>query len=808
MASLYRWIRQKINRRIQALSYTGIGLILIGAVMALWNTYHTYSSYDSKIRDIRERLSLMTELAADSEEIILHSRGYYVYLDPKEYDAIFQSRTRMEQDLAGLESKNLTPAEADAAARVKAFFNNYFKDTLPRAAEFAQNRDFEAIKNLIYASGSNPVNEILMSVKSAQNASETLLASESDKLMRQLVDQGIFLIAFILLILVLLILGSRQLGKDISRPLAALSQVAVRHSDGSDIPDPLIRRMDEIGSLSRVLKEMLHQNRENEEELTAQNEELSAQQDELQAQQSELQDAISKMQENEAFLRKLNRFTRSLSQSFDKKELLANIIRQLTQLTGMEKGLFVSMDGSGSYASFGMDEEDAESAARKAASGGLARAFETKLPYARERDALEEERISHKGRMISCDLFLPILNEENEPAAGIVLTRVGRVIEPKEIEDFIGYATQIALSLSNLALYETAEGQRRMINNILDTIHEGVQVMDVSGKIVQINATMCELFGVNPAEVDLSTSTPDTYRAFLSRHVEDPDALIGFIRQAAAGATPEKSTRYRILGEPGKIIEIYGENLVRGGRMTGTLFVHRDITKEYEVDRMKSEFVSTVSHELRTPLAGILGFAELMLHRELSPDRQRKYVSTIHLEAQRLTDLINDFLDLQRIESGKQVYDMKPVDLPDLLNEIVQVQQALTDKHRLSFRESGGTALVSGDADKLRQAFVNLVGNAVKYSPDGGSVEVSCLRQGSSVRVTVRDEGLGIPEEAKADLFAKFFRVDNSDRRKIGGTGLGLAIVKEIVDGHGGKVEVESVLGEGSTFAVTLPAVS
>lgn len=240
----------------------------------------------------------------------------------------------------------------------------------------------------------------------------------------------------------------------------------------------------------------------------------------------------------------------------------------------------------------------------------------------------------------------------------------------------------------------------------------------------------------------------------------------------------------------------------------GTIFVHRDITKEFEVDQMKSEFVSTVSHELRTPLSSVLGFTELMLTKDLKPERTKKYLTTIYQEAKRLTSLINDFLDVQRMESGRQTFEKRYEDLTPILETVIENQKVNAPSHQFVIEKETDCTIVLGDKDKLSQAFTNLISNAIKYSPDGGHIFVRLRDDDDRIHIDIEDEGLGVPEEAIPNLFTKFYRVDNSDRRRIGGTGLGLTIVKEIVETHEGSIHVSSELGEGTTFTVTLPVVT
>jgi signal transduction histidine kinase len=223
--------------------------------------------------------------------------------------------------------------------------------------------------------------------------------------------------------------------------------------------------------------------------------------------------------------------------------------------------------------------------------------------------------------------------------------------------------------------------------------------------------------------------------------------------------------------------------------------------------QLKSELVSTVSHELRTPLASILGFTELLLQRDIKPERREKYLTTILNEAKRLTALINDFLDIQKMEAGKQSYKKEYITLLPLLDKVIDFQQVNTKRHAISLESFIKDPIILGDQEKLEQVFTNLINNAIKYSPEGGNIKVEVSQTAKELKVAIMDYGLGIPVDAIDQLFTKFYRVDNSDRRKIGGTGLGLVIVEEIVKAHDGRVTVQSELGKGSRFTVIFPIV-
>jgi signal transduction histidine kinase len=290
---------------------------------------------------------------------------------------------------------------------------------------------------------------------------------------------------------------------------------------------------------------------------------------------------------------------------------------------------------------------------------------------------------------------------------------------------------------------------------------------------------------------------------YLARSIARP------VREAASGAArfSEGDLSLRLKeggpGEVGELTRAFNEMAERLER------AHKDLEEQNaqlrESDRMKSELVNTVSHELRTPLAGVLGFTSLLLTRDFDPEKRRHYLGVVDAQARRLAELIDRFLDVRRIEEGGFVRVEEPVDMAGLLTEEAQLYGAQSDDHQVEVNIPTRPLAVRGDPDGLKQVIGNLLSNAIKYSPDGGTVELAAELEGDSVRVVVRDEGMGIPPAEQPRIFTKFFRGDVASSG-ISGTGLGLALSRDIVESHGGRIGFTSAEGEGTTFWLELPS--
>jgi len=246
----------------------------------------------------------------------------------------------------------------------------------------------------------------------------------------------------------------------------------------------------------------------------------------------------------------------------------------------------------------------------------------------------------------------------------------------------------------------------------------------------------------------------------------------------------------------------------------GTVSIFRDITKEVEVDRLKTNFISTVSHELRTPMTSIKGYADLLLMGAAGElySGQLGYLSIIKQNAERMHMLVNDLLDISEIGAGEMALNLQALDISDIVTEIVDehINGRIAKEGKSLTIEANIAAplsLINADSKRIIQILTNLVDNAFNYTPEYGRISVSVYSDDDNVCVAIEDTGIGISDDDLANIFDRFYRSDEADVQKVSGTGLGLSIVQTLVDMHGGVLNVKSKEHEGTTFTICFPIV-
>ncbi len=377
---------------------------------------------------------------------------------------------------------------------------------------------------------------------------------------------------------------------------------------------------------------------------------------------------------------------------------------------------------------------------------------------------------------------------------------------PAESDDELGRLSkainEMSLQLQNKI--EEISREKDYLQTLLRGIMEGVLVVDARGRILMVNNALRQLLSLpphvedrTPLEIIRNAELERTLRQVLQ---DGENTTLELTLPAPEGKTFEVNVVSISPSPAGMLKEDEGRR--------GVIAVFHDITRLKELEKIRRDFVANVSHELRTPLTTIKGYAETLLEGALKEDVASHFVQVIKRHSDRLEKIVEDLLILSRIESKEFQLKMEPLSASDLIGDVLDFIKEPLNKKKISVSvdEIPPTLLVFGDRQYLEQVFTNILDNAIKYGHERGRIVISATeRDQREVEISVKDDGIGIPKEDLLRVFERFYRVDKGRSHDLGGTGLGLSIVKHIVQAHGGRIWVESQLGEGSTFYFTLP---
>ncbi|MHB1006240.1 MAG: sensor histidine kinase [Chloroflexota bacterium] len=420
--------------------------------------------------------------------------------------------------------------------------------------------------------------------------------------------------------------------------------------------------------------------------------------------------------------------------------------------------------------------------------------------------------------------LLKIIREQSPDTACVVITGFGtldRAVEatkrgawefiskpftPDELNATLGRALERRrLGLEARRLREQTESsllnlitEKSRLRSIINCMVDGVLVTNRDGQLVLTNPTVLGMLGLDESRCVGRPASEAGLMPELAELIDNPSS------EDEGLVTRELVVDDAVL--MANVAPVRDEQ----GAVIGAVAVLRDITRLKEIDRVKSQFVRMVAHELRAPLGAISQYMDVLLNSSvpIDPQRQKNMLHRCQDRTHGLLGLIDDLLDLSTIEAGRAARNLERLRVGSLLAEVVEVfrPQAEARDITLALDVPIDEPTISADPQDIGRVFTNLIGNAIKYNRDGGSVRVAVSRHDDMVRIDVRDSGYGIPIEAKDQLFEEFFRVNMPATERVTGTGLGLAIVKRLVEAHEGIVSVESELGRGSTFTVLLPA--
>lgn len=368
------------------------------------------------------------------------------------------------------------------------------------------------------------------------------------------------------------------------------------------------------------------------------------------------------------------------------------------------------------------------------------------------------------------------------------------------------------VALDNARLYREVAQARDQLDIILQGVTDGIIVYDTHSQIIYANEAAAQMTGYTSIQDMLQTPPPGIvarYEIVDEQGLPFPHSRLTHIRVFAGEREAQAIIGYanRTSGQPkhwllAKSRPVLGEN----GNMAMVITIIHDVTERMQIERRKDEFISMTSHELKTPVTSLKGFTNVLQRRltKQGDEQGLHYLARIDAQLNKLTKLISDLLDISRMQTGKLAFQVEAFDLDRLVHETVENVQAATTTHQILI-EGRTDARVLGDKDRIEQVFINLLTNAVKYSPRANKVLVRLSRDQACCIVRIQDFGIGIDETHQQKIFERFYQVTDPEEKTYPGLGIGLYISSEIVERHQGRIEVQSRKGEGATFTVILP---
>ncbi|MBW7476692.1 response regulator [Paenibacillus oenotherae] len=789
-----------------------------------FTVYNRLSGLRDRIETQIDKQEQAVEVEWNFQKVASNYRGYIAYgreeFHTEEENARKSFRSALPAWQTGYEGDTATSLQI---ARIADLAENYFSN-IDKGIALKKEEQMDEINTLSQTITTPLLNQIgdeFDAIRTQQQQAIHALLKEERALSTMLiVIQVGILIGFLAIAFLLL----RYIHRYVISPVLLIKKAIEEIGSGSYNVLASSNREDEIGQLTNGIVRMAVELERRDNDLNAQlrlvseqHDELEAQNEEILAQQQEQEEILLKLTEKERQLSLINWYQQLLTGYGDMALFLQHTVPALVEVLKHDSSMVVlkNQREPGTYDilyTYGYSQSLPGERISELY-GPAAKAITEKNHLRRARPLSGMERGVHAGYEFAYDDYYPLYSKEDDVTGFLLLTSYGShtgtphnqsVAEALVKQFSLAFFAQLAqedrlqnakllavlndeLQKEKLALQEQGE----LVDGILSSTQEGMIMCNGQGEVLFANRRFVELFG----PVQMGTA------------LDQDHAIADKIQHAIRGQASEFREQFSFASNSGAVryYELYGcalNDQIHGSRY---LLCFRDRTEEEKADLLKSEFVSIVSHELRTPLASVIGFIEILLHRKVTPEKQKVYMETVYKEANRLSNLINDFLDLQRIESGNLKLQLVPIDVDRFIEEVAATWQS-KQSHEIRLELSERASFVKADQGQLTQVLHNLISNAIKYSPQATGIDVRVVTSGDIVRIEVQDYGLGIPEGAKDRLFDKFYRVDNTDRREIGGTGLGLAIVKEIVEAHGGRIEFTSRLGEGSTFAVTFEA--
>ena len=502
--------------------------------------------------------------------------------------------------------------------------------------------------------------------------------------------------------------------------------------------------------------------------------------------------------------------TRAMTSRLDLSSVLRLILTSAAEMTGAEVGLIALSQPDGSLvvrATYGIPSH-------------LISRFEpllTDIPRLvdlQQRTGWQIPDLNRRLALVAQAVGMPLdqvvslpLTVDGEPLGVTYLFRAGNLAFTRDDRRLLmAFAAQAAVAVRNAQLYSDLVAGRQRLAAVIENSADGIMILDSQRRVEIVNRALLTMTGLTREQ---AIGRPCD-RVLQLQNVRGHDLCTEELDETQL---PMQGTVYAEgdLVRPGRGRLVVGVRYTplwdEAGHLRNFIVNIVDITRYREAEEMKSTFISVISHELKTPVALIKGYATTLAREDAHWDQQalREGLQVIEEESDRLNRLIDNLLDASRIQAGALELELGDVNLPQLMRQASERFATQTDRHRFVLDFPPSFPIVIGDEGRLRQVIDNLISNAIKYSPNGGTIRLGGWAEEDQVTAYVADEGIGIPPEEQSRLFSRFYRIDSSLRRQTQGAGLGLFLCKSLIEAHGGKIWVNSEPGKGATFFFTLP---
>jgi|GEM_PF-5760388 len=805
--------------------------LLVGLGIVLTITYNQLNSYRERAETSQQNVNRMQQVATTSAEMTSALRGYLLtgseaLLEPYE-PGLLDIEELLNQLERGVEDQ---PEQKERVREVRDLIETWRTEVAdPEIALMRQGSpDVGSLlmqDGVTYTARIKEVRDAFIEAETRREQSDLLKANRAADHVVRITWLAVSLAA------VLALGGFLVFARGVTRSTTALAEAANRIAQGERgvmLEGPLDGELQVVANAFAAMSVTLA---EQEQRLQAQQEQLIAQNEELIAQQESVKRHAEELERQERHLSRLHSLSSKMVGSIEIDQLSNLILDEYLDLYGGVAGALLMTDEYGDRLRVLAERWLSPDLKGQfiPSSGQLARCMElrevviARYPETKTRFSVWTHEVPvtqevyvplvHTGRAIGVVVIaFTEPTEVNAEAralwhavagqASVALAAAQNHLEVKRA--FTALQEQAAqIEMLNAQLEEERDRTSAQLDiylSIVSTMPAGAWLCDTGGNLLVSNSMFREFFGETAPDEPL-----DKVLARITAVLPNDDPFPETVRTLIHD--PREIAEGRLHLTTGYTLQWSSAPVGSGQSRVGRLFTFQDVTELAELDRLKSEFVNTVSHELRTPLTSIMGYLSLVLAETVGPleEQQREFLNVVSRNTNRLANLINDLLDIQRIESGRMPVHLSPTSLSQVVGQVAETFRVQAEQKGLSFTVNlpeTEEPLIQADPDRLTQIVSNLVSNAVKYTKEGG-VTVTVSATDDRVELAVADTGIGISPSDQKRIFEKFYRAEHPYVREVGGTGLGLPIVRTMVEEHGGELKLESEPGRGSRFVVT-----